>query len=166
MSRSPSLADLTTLRIGGPIGTLVEASTEEEIVDAVWGADTIGAPLLVLGGGSNLVVSDEGFPGVVVRDRRTSIVVEDDGTGEYIALTVVAGTPWDDLVARAVEEGWVGVEAMSGIPGSTGATPVQNVGAYGQEVYEVVSSVRVWDRAEGRVRTLSREECGFTYRDS
>jgi UDP-N-acetylmuramate dehydrogenase len=166
MRHRPTLAGLTTLRVGGRVEILADASNEEEIIDSVWGADELGTPLLVLGGGSNIVVSDEGFPGVVVRDRRTSIVVEGDASSEAVLVTVAAGTPWDDLVIRAVDEGWVGIEAMSGIPGSTGATPVQNVGAYGQEVAAVVASVKAWDRVKGGVITLTRDECAFAYRDS
>ncbi len=160
-----TFADLTTLRVGGKAGVLLDAATEDEIVDAVRGADDLGASLLVLGGGSNVVVSDEGFPGAVVRDGRATITAG-SGSGNEVSVTVTAGTPWDEVVARAVDEGWVGVEAMSGIPGSAGATPVQNVGAYGQEVSEAIASVKVWDRSGGETRSLSRDECGFAYRDS
>jgi len=165
MSPRQSLADLTTLRIGGPIGALVEAPTEEGLIEAIREADASEASLLVLGGGSNIVVSDEGFSGVVVRDLRVSVSVK-DSPGGGVNVTVAAGMPWDELVIRAVREGWAGLEALSGIPGSTGATPVQNVGAYGHEVSEVIAAVKVWDRAEDRVRILPRDECGFTYRDS
>ncbi|MBN2177779.1 MAG: UDP-N-acetylmuramate dehydrogenase [Demequinaceae bacterium] len=165
MRPGPTFADLTTLRVGGRVGVLVDAATEEDVVDAVRGADDLGASLLVLGGGSNVVVSDAGFPGAVVRDTRTDIAADRDAD-DTVRVTVAAGTPWDGLVERTVAEGWAGIEAMSGIPGSTGATPVQNVGAYGREVAEVISSVKVWDRADGRLRTLSREECDFSYRDS
>ncbi len=167
MTRAPRLAELTTLRLGGPPARLVETTTEADLVAAVRAADEGGEPLLVLGGGSNVVVSDTGFPGVVVRDTRRDVVVEGDvGTCGGASVRVPAGTPWEDVVDRAVEEGWVGVEALTGIPGSTGATPVQNVGAYGQEVAGVVSTVRVWDRAQGRVRTLAVGELGFGYRTS
>lgn len=161
------LAELTTLRLGGPPARYVEADSEIALVGAVREADDAGEPLLVLGGGSNVVVADEGFAGVVVRDVRRDIVVEDNsGSCGGISIRVPAGTPWEDVVERAVGEGWVGVEALSGIPGSTGATPVQNVGAYGQEVSGVVSTVRVWDRAEQRVRTLALVELAFGYRTS
>lgn len=134
---------------------------------AVRGADDAGEALLVIGGGSNLVVADAGFPGTVVRDVRTGIAVEGDvGACGGASLRVPAGTPWEDVVERSVAEGWVGVEALTGIPGSTGATPVQNVGAYGQEVAGVVSTVRVWDREQARVRTLAVGELGFGYRSS
>ena len=163
----PRLADLTTLRLGGPAARYVEADSEDALVAAVRAADASGEPLLVLGGGSNVVVGDDGFPGTVVRDVRSGITVEGDiGTCGGASLRVPAGTPWEDVVERCVTEGWVGVEALTGIPGSTGATPVQNVGAYGQEVAGVVSTVRVWDREQARVRTLAFGELGFGYRTS
>ncbi|HEY3436836.1 MAG TPA: UDP-N-acetylmuramate dehydrogenase [Actinotalea sp.] len=161
-----ALADLTTLRLGGPVRTLVEVTSSEAMVDAVRDADAARTPLLVLGGGSNVVVADEGFPGVVVRDLRTGITVEDADTCGGASIVVPAGTPWVDVVDRAVSEGWVGVEALAGIPGSTGASPVQNVGAYGQEVSGVISTVRVWDRAESRIRTFSLVDLAFGYRSS
>ena len=161
-----TLADLTTLRVGGPVSRLVDAATEAELIETVRAADEAGEPLLVLGGGSNLFASDEAFDGVVVRDARREILVESADACGGANVRVPAGQPWDDVVVRAVEEGWTGTEALSGIPGSTGATPVQNVGAYGQEVSDVISSVRAWDRAENRVRTLARGELGFGYRTS
>ncbi len=163
---APALADLTTLRLGGPAARYVETSSADEMVEAVRTADEAGEPVLVLGGGSNLVVADEGFGGVVVRDVRTGVVVEDADSCGGASVRVPAGTPWVDVVDRAVAEGWVGVEALAGIPGSTGATPVQNVGAYGQEVSGVVSTVRVWDRERARVRTLALTDLGFGYRTS
>jgi UDP-N-acetylmuramate dehydrogenase len=123
-------------------------------------ADEAGTPLLVLGGGSNVVAPDAGWPGDVVAVRNRGI--ERDGE----TLTVQAGEPWDDVVAYAVGNQLAGIEALSGIPGTTGATPIQNVGAYGQEVAQTITAVRVWDRAEKSERTLTPEECGFGYRDS
>ena len=160
------LADLTTLRVGGEVRSLLEPSTERELIDAVREADAHDVPLLVLGGGSNILAADAPFDGLVVRDPRRAVSVQDDGMCGGVSVTVAAGAPWDDVVARAVDEGWVGIEALSGIPGSTGATPVQNVGAYGAEVADVVALVRVWDRLESRVRSLARVDCGFAYRDS
>lgn len=160
------LADLTTLRVGGPVARLVDVDSEADLVAAVRTADAAGEPLLVLGGGSNLLVSDAGFDGVAVRDVRRSIHVEDASACAGVSLTAVAGQPWDDVVVRAVTEGWVGVEALSGIPGSTGATPVQNVGAYGQQVSDTVATVRVWDREQSRVRTLAWGDLAFGYRSS
>ncbi len=163
---APTLADLTTLRVGGPIARYVEAHSEEEVIAAVTAADDDGVPLLVLGGGSNLLASDEAFPGTVVRDMRRGIRAESFSTCAGAAMEVPAGQPWDDVVALAVQEEWMGVEALSGIPGTTGATPVQNVGAYGQEVAETISSVRVWDRFERRPRLFALGELQLTYRDS
>ncbi len=166
MTRGSVLADLTTLRVGGPVGSLIDAATEEEFVGAVRAADDARTPLLVLGGGSNVVCSDEGFDGAVVRDKRAEVSVQVEGAHGGVTVTASAGTPWADVVSRAVAEGWVGIEALAGIPGSVGATPVQNVGAYGQEVSDVIGSVRTWDRSEARVRTLARSDCRFAYRSS
>jgi UDP-N-acetylmuramate dehydrogenase len=161
-----ALAELTTLRLGGPARRLVEVATETDLVDAVRSADAAGEPLLIVAGGSNLVVADAGFDGTVVHVVTMGVAVgASDGQG-VATVTVAAGEPWDDLVARAVTEGWSGVEALSGIPGSTGATPVQNVGAYGQEVADTVSRLRALDRRTGEVRTVSASECGFGYRTS
>jgi UDP-N-acetylmuramate dehydrogenase len=159
------LAPRTTLRLGGPADELVEARTEDELVEAVSEADGRGAPVLVLGGGSNVVVADDGFPGVAVDVATQGVEVESDTCGGAY-VTVAAGESWDDLVARAVAEGWVGVEALSGIPGRVGATPIQNVGAYGQEVADTLARVRTWDRREDRHRTFFPDTCGFGYRTS
>jgi UDP-N-acetylmuramate dehydrogenase len=158
--RNARLAELTTLAVGGPAERLVEVTDAEELVAAVREADEGGRPLLVLGGGSNIVAPDEGWPGDVVAVRSRGV----ERTGSR--LVVQAGEPWDDLVAHTVEQGLAGMEAMSGIPGSTGATPVQNVGAYGQEVAQVLTAVRVYDRAEKTEHTLSPADCDFAYRDS
>jgi UDP-N-acetylmuramate dehydrogenase len=158
--RNVRLADLTTLAVGGPIDRLVEVHDADELVDAVRDADESGRPLLVLGGGSNVVAPDQGWPGDVVLVRSHGIERSGD------ALTVQAGHDWDALVAHTVENHLAGIEALSGIPGSTGATPIQNVGAYGQEVAQTVTAVRVYDRAEKSERTLTPEQCGFAYRDS
>lgn len=163
---TPALADLTTLRVGGPAARYVETTTEAELVDAVRAADDAGEPLLVAGGGSNLLVADAGFDGVVVRDVRTGIDVPDHSACAGVTYTVPAGTPWDEVVEHAVTHRLVGLEALSGIPGSTGATPVQNVGAYGQEVSETIATVRVWDRGRGKVRTLPLVDLRFGYRTS
>lgn len=163
---TPTLADLTTLHVGGPVGRYLEATSEAELVAAVRDADERAEPLLVLGGGSNVLVGDAGFDGLVVRDVRGGITVPDASACAGVTVTVPAGTVWDDVVAHAVANELVGVEALSGIPGSTGATPVQNVGAYGQEVAQTVAQVRVWDRGRGRVRTLPYLALGFGYRTS
>ena len=162
------LRDRTTLRLGGPARRWVTATTEAELVEAVDAADRAGEPVLVLGGGSNVVVADEGFDGVVVEvaTRGVRPDVEDGVSCGGVMVTVAAGEGWDELVATAVARGWVGVEALSGIPGSVGATPIQNVGAYGQEVSQTVASVRVWDRRLHGVRTFANADCGFGYRHS
>ncbi len=160
------LSGLTTLRLGGPARRLVTVASERELIDAVRGADAAGEGLLVLGGGSNVVVGDDGFPGTVVRIATRGIRVESDDDCSGATVAVAAGEPWDDVVGHAVDHGWAGIEALSGIPGSTGATPVQNVGAYGQEVSDSVARVRTWDRERGAVRTFASGECGFAYRDS
>ncbi|MDP9395980.1 MAG: UDP-N-acetylmuramate dehydrogenase [Actinomycetota bacterium] len=159
------LSTLTTLRLGGPARALVTVEGEDELVEAVSRCDAEGEPVLVLGGGSNVVVADEGFAGTVVRVATRGVrPVVSDCAGATVR--VAAGEDWDAFVARAVAEGWVGLEALSGIPGSTGATPLQNVGAYGADVSGTISRVRVWDRVEGRRRTFAAAECGFRYRDS
>ena len=161
----PTLADVTTLRVGGPAQRVVEARTADELVAAVAEADGRGEAVLLVGGGSNLLVADEGFPGVLVLVRTTGVHVDVDGCAGAI-VTVAAGEDWDRLVARTVTEGFAGMECLSGIPGSTGATPLQNVGAYGQEVAQSVATVRTYDRAQRRTRTYAAAECGFSYRHS
>jgi UDP-N-acetylmuramate dehydrogenase len=160
------LSGFTTLRVGGPAARFVRAATTDRVIDAVSECDARGEPVLVLGGGSNLLVADEGFPGTVVRIETRGLTVEAEDRCGGAAVRVAAGEPWDGAVEAAVEHGWAGVEALSGIPGSTGATPVQNVGAYGQEVSDTVASVRTWDRQEGRVRTLAAADCEIAYRHS
>jgi UDP-N-acetylmuramate dehydrogenase len=165
------LRDHTTLRLGGPATAWVEATTEREVVDAVRSLDAAGEPALVLAGGSNLVVADDGFAGTVVKVATAGVSADSDDPDDLaclgaVTVTVAAGENWDALVARAVESGWVGIEALSGIPGSVGATPIQNVGAYGQEVSETLASVRTWDRHRGELRTFAATDCGFGYRTS
>jgi UDP-N-acetylmuramate dehydrogenase len=154
------LAPLTTLRLGGPAKRLVPVESEAELVDAVREVDASGEPLLVLAGGSNLVLPDAGWPGVVVQVQTGGVAGEDG------VLEVQAGESWDDLVAATVADGLAGFECLSGIPGSVGATPIQNVGAYGQEVAASVRSVRVVDRTTGALSELAAAECGFGYRTS
>jgi UDP-N-acetylmuramate dehydrogenase len=159
------LAPLTTLRLGGPADRLVTVEDEDDLVDAVREADAAGERLLLLAGGSNLVIDDAGFPGLVVRVATRGIdraPAEDGG----VRLTVQAGEEWDAVVAAAVADGLAGIECLSGIPGSTGATPIQNVGAYGQDVSATVSAVRVLDRRTGAVEGLPPQACGFAYRSS
>ena len=158
------LSGLTTMRVGGPAARLVRVTTTDELVNAVREVDDAQEPLLVLGGGSNLVVADDGFPGTVVRVL-TAGVVERERDGR-VELTAQAGETWEPFVARCVAKGLAGVESLSGIPGSIGATPIQNVGAYGQEVAETVVSVRVLDRERDAVEELPAADCGFAYRSS
>jgi UDP-N-acetylmuramate dehydrogenase len=157
------LAGLTTLRLGGPARRLLVAGTEDEVVEAVRAADAGAEPLLVLGGGSNLVVADEGFDGTVLQVATRGVAVAP--LAEH-ALQVEAGVDWDHVVRLTVEEGYAGLEALSGIPGRVGAAPIQNVGAYGQEVAQTVAWVRVLDRSTHDVVLLDPQECGFGYRDS
>ncbi|HMG29097.1 MAG TPA: UDP-N-acetylmuramate dehydrogenase [Jiangellaceae bacterium] len=167
------LSDLTTLRLGGAAARLVEAPTTAALVDAVRECDERGEPVLVLCGGSNVVVADEGFEGTVVLVTSRGVEVDNSGCAPDdlaacggVVVTAAAGESWDGLVARAVNEGWTGVEALAGIPGAVGATPMQNVGAYGQEVAETIWSVRTYDRVDRAVRTFANAECGFGYRTS
>jgi UDP-N-acetylmuramate dehydrogenase len=159
-----SLASYTTLGLGGPARSFVSATTETAVIAAVREADASGAPLLVLGGGSNLVVADEGFDGVVVHMATRGVAITDDAT--HVHVTAQAGEAWDALVAQVVAAGCSGVECLSGIPGLVGATPIQNVGAYGQEVSDTITAVRVYDRRCHEVRTMTPSECAFGYRDS
>ncbi len=158
------LADHTTLRLGGPARRAVVAATDAELVAAVRDADAAGEPVLVLGGGSNLVVADEGFDGVVVQVATRGIARADEG--DVAVMDVAAGEDWDAFVATSVAAGLSGVEALSGIPGRVGATPMQNVGAYGQEVKDTLRSVRLWDRRERAAVTLPAAACDFRYRES
>jgi UDP-N-acetylmuramate dehydrogenase len=151
------LAPFTTLGLGGPAGRLITAYDEAEVVAAVRAA---GRSALVLGGGSNLVLPDEGIDGTVVRIASSGVRVEPVGDG--VLIEAAAGEDWDALVARCVSQRLVGVEALAGIPGLVGATPVQNVGAYGQDVSQTIVSVRAYDRAADDVVTVS--DCGFVYR--
>ncbi|MCW2846662.1 MAG: UDP-N-acetylmuramate dehydrogenase [Marmoricola sp.] len=160
-----SLAELTTLRLGGPATDLVLAQDEAALVEAVRTADEAGTPVLLVGGGSNLVVADDPFEGRVVVVRNDGLQVESDLCGGAY-VEVGAGESWDDLVATAVERRWVGIEALSGIPGTVGATPVQNVGAYGQEVADTIARVRTWDRVDRQIRSFAAGDCGFGYRTS
>jgi len=158
------LAPLTTLRVGGSAARVVDLEREEDVVEAERDATARREPLFVLGAGSNVVVADEGFAGLVARVDLRGVRVARDA--ERAVVDVAAGESWDALVARAVEEGWRGIECMSGIPGLVGATPIQNVGAYGQEVSETVASVRAFDREASAFVGMAPEDCRFGYRAS
>ncbi|MEV4994814.1 UDP-N-acetylmuramate dehydrogenase [Streptomyces niveus] len=154
------LAPLTTFRLGGPVARLITATTDAEVVAAVREADDAGTPLLIIGGGSNLVIGDKGFDGTALRIATRGF----DLTGTTLELA--AGEIWTDAVARTVDAGLAGIECLAGIPGSAGATPIQNVGAYGQEVSSTITEVVAYDRATGETRTLTNAECRFSYRHS
>lgn len=162
---SRELAHHTTFGIGGPAAELVRATTTSEIVDAVRDADESGMPLMVLSGGSNVLIADEGFDGRVVLVDNHGLDAEVSSCGGAL-VRAAAGERWDDFVAHTIDCEWAGIEALSGIPGLVGATPVQNVGAYGQEVAQTIARVRTWDRKAGEYRTFTADQCGFSYRDS
>jgi len=182
---SPALlADYTTLGLGGPARHFVSAGTEADLTEAVHAADQAGEPVLLIGGGSNLVVSDAGFPGTAIHvntrgisfargdehrgdeHRADQYGADESGAAETVDVTVAAGHDWDDVVAATVAEGLAGLEPLSGIPGRAGATPIQNVGAYGREVAEVITQVRVYDRQEDNIQVIPNEACSFSYRTS
>ena len=171
MAPMTSFADLTTIAVGGPIARFVEPTSRVGVIEAVEDADSKGLPLCVIGGGSNLLVADEPFDGVVVRDARRLITVPDEAApvegGERIVhVNAEAGCNWDDFVAFTVEIGLEGVEGLSGIPGTVGASVVQNIGAYGQEVATSVESAEVWDRQTKQTKDIPACEMGFGYRMS
>ena len=158
------LADYTTLRLGGPAARFVRAESPEQLAELVRAADAEGEPVLVLGGGSNLVVADEGFPGTVVQVASTGVQAARAGQG--VELTVAAGEDWDPLVQWCVAEGLSGIECLSGIPGLAGATPIQNVNAYGQDVAHTITAVRAYDRLLDVEVVWPAGECEFGYRTS
>ena len=159
------LAPFTTLGVGGPARYLAEARSEAEVIEAVEFARTRHLPLFVLGGGSNLVVADAGFFGLVLKIGIANVSRFTAPHGGVV-FNAGAGMDWDTLVAQTVEANCAGLECLSGIPGTVGGTPVQNVGAYGQEVSETIREVRVLDLRSMEIRTLSNAECGFAYRSS
>jgi UDP-N-acetylmuramate dehydrogenase len=158
------LSELTTLRVGGPARRFIRATNADELIEVVRAADDSGEPLLLIAGGSNLLIADHGFDGTVVQVATSGVEAEPGDRGTR--LHVAAGEPWDAVVARSVADGLAGLECLSGIPGSTGATPIQNVGAYGQEVAETVVSVRAYDRHDRGIVDLEPAQCGFAYRSS
>jgi UDP-N-acetylmuramate dehydrogenase len=160
-----SLAGYTTLGLGGPAGNFISAAGDAELVESVQTADAASEPVLLIGGGSNLVISDEGFPGTVIHVNTRGLTCAEAGDG-VVDVTVAAGEDWDTVVAVTVAEGLAGLETLSGIPGRAGATPIQNVGAYGREVAEVITQVRVYDRQEDQIKVIPNERCRFAYRTS
>ena len=163
-SSGVALAPLTTLGLGGPASHYIEATDDATLARALAWARAQALPVAVIGGGSNVVVQDAGFSGLVIALRTRGISVDD--RGDRVLITAAAGEPWDELVERAVSEDLAGIECLSGIPGLVGATPIQNVGAYGQEVSSAIASVRVLERATLRERVLTPAECDFSYRYS
>lgn len=159
------LAHHTTFHVGGPARRFVSATSQDELIQVVREADASGEPLLVLGGGSNVLVPDEGFDGTVVKVSTRGITAEVPHSGGAM-VRVQAGEMWDEFVGLAVAREWIGAETLSGIPGSVGATPIQNVGAYGADVAATISAVRAWDRQLNRATTFSALDCGFGYRTS
>lgn len=159
------LAPRCTLQVGGAARFFVRAQDEKTLVEALEWADRGGVPVRVLGGGSNVVIADEGIDGLVVRVGLRGRRLRDEG-GTDVELTAAAGEPWDDLVEHAVGRGFAGLECLSGIPGFVGASPIQNVGAYGQEVAGTLARVRVYDRITRQTAILTPDDCGFAYRDS
>jgi UDP-N-acetylmuramate dehydrogenase len=165
LQRNVPLAPFTTLGIGGPARLFIRAETVDEIREALSWTAAQHEPLFILGGGSNVLIADEGFDGVVLQIDLRGITVR-NVDAEAVTVYVAAGEKWDDFVSFAVDRGWAGIECLSGIPGLTGATPIQNVGAYGQDVSETIIRVEVIERDTGRVVTLTNWECGFGYRQS
>lgn len=161
---SAHLSGYTTLGLGGPATNIVEATSAETIVDEVRNADSNGTPILLVAGGSNLVIGDGGFAGTALLLRNRGMSHRDDG--DDVLVTIQAGHTWDDVVAHAVASGWSGIECLSGIPGSAGATPIQNVGAYGQEISETFAHATVYDRKTGQTQQFLPQQCRFAYRNS
>lgn len=165
LERNVPLAPLTTLGIGGPARLFLRAESVDDIREAVAWAELWHEPLFILGGGSNVLIADGGFDGLVVQIALRGTTVLTEGS-VAVTVYVAAGERWDDFVALAVAHGWAGIECLSGIPGLTGATPIQNVGAYGQDVSETIIGVEAIERDTGRVVTLTNWDCGFGYRQS
>jgi UDP-N-acetylmuramate dehydrogenase len=157
------LRDFTSLRVGGPAKNFVEAHNEEEIIAALVAAGD--SPVLILGGGTNVLISDAGFAGTVIHITNSALVAEVDACSGA-TLTIGAGENWDDFVALTLERGFAGLETLSGIPGTVGAAPIQNIGAYGHEVSEFITRVRTYDRVAKAIRTFTNQECEFEYRSS
>jgi len=157
------LSDYTSLRVGGPAKKFIEVSSEEEIIAAIEGAGE--SPILIMGAGTNMLVSDEGFAGTVIRISNNKIEAEVDACSGA-TLTIGAGENWDEFVKTTISRGFAGLETLSGIPGTVGAAPIQNIGAYGHEVSEFITRVRTYDRNEKALKTFTNQECEFSYRNS
>ena len=160
-----SLSNFTTLHVGGPAQNLIHATTETELIAAIEKADSSNQPLLILGGGSNVLVGDDGFQGTVLLVETKGNSYEIDACSGGL-LTVAAGEDWDEFVAFTIEKGLANLESLSGIPGTIGGSPIQNIGAYGHEVGEVIARLRTYDRTEKKVVTFTADQCEFSYRNS
>lgn len=157
------LAKYTSFRVGGPASKIVQVSTETEIIAAIEAAGN--SPILIMGGGTNVLISDKGFDGTVIRISNNSVQSEVDACSGA-TLTIGAGEDWDTFVQTTIHRGFAGLETLSGIPGTIGAAPIQNIGAYGHEVSEFITRVRTYDRQEKSLRTFTNSECQFSYRNS
>ena len=162
---APDLSSFTTLGVGGPATNFLHVKSEAELISAVKSADDSKTPILILGGGSNVLISDSGFAGTVVRVETTGNSYEIDSCSGG-TLTVNAGSDWDEFVAFTIEKGLANLESLSGIPGTIGGAPIQNIGAYGHEVSEVIARVRTYDRTKQEIKTFMASECNFSYRSS
>ncbi|MEO6590422.1 MAG: UDP-N-acetylmuramate dehydrogenase [Pyrinomonadaceae bacterium] len=165
LKENVSLKNLTTFKIGGAARFFVSVETVEDVIEAVTFADEYGVKIFVLGGGSNILISDNGFDGLVLQVNLKGIEIESE-TAENVTISAGAGEDWDEFTAFCVERNFAGIECLSGIPGFVGGTPIQNVGAYGQEVSETISAVKVFDRKSKEILNLNNEDCKFTYRSS
>jgi len=157
------LSRYTSFHVGGPAQKILQVSTQEEIIAAIEGAGD--SPILILGGGTNVLISDAGFEGTVIRISNNSVESEIDACSGA-TLTIGAGEDWDSLVLTTIERGFAGFETLSGIPGTVGAAPIQNIGAYGHEVSEFITRVRTYDRVKKEIKTFTNSECEFSYRSS
>lgn len=158
-----NLSNHTTLRVGGPAANFVRASNESEIIEAITNAGE--QPLLIMGSGSNVLISDTGFPGTVIKIENNQLTADVDACSGA-TLNIGAGEDWDVFVKTTIDRGWAGLETLSGIPGTVGASPIQNIGAYGHEVSEFIMRVRTFDRQSKAIKTFTNDECQFTYRNS
>ncbi|MFZ9641223.1 MAG: UDP-N-acetylmuramate dehydrogenase [Candidatus Nanopelagicaceae bacterium] len=160
-----NLAHYTSLRVGGPAQKFVHATTEQELIDAVHTADKAGEPVLIIGGGSNVLIGDQGFNGTVIRVETKGNSYQFDACSGGM-ITVNSGENWDDFVQWIISKGFADLETLSGIPGTVGGAPIQNIGAYGHEVCEVIARVRTWDRKINGIKTFTNQDCEFGYRTS
>jgi UDP-N-acetylmuramate dehydrogenase len=160
-----NLAQYTSLRVGGPAQKFIHATTEQELIEAVKNSDKSGEPLLIIGGGSNVLIGDQGFDGTVIRVETKGNSYQFDACSGGM-ITVNSGENWDEFVQWIISKGFADVETLSGIPGTVGGAPIQNIGAYGHEVCEVIARVRTWDRKINSIKTFTNQDCEFGYRSS